>query len=435
MILSSRKNQEGYASTPTTYDITFLRIYPNVILPEEKIYVEIKTLAAVIEGTESLYSPTVTYDIGVVDSFNLIEQLKLTGGEKITFGVQQKLKDKTHKYNIECYLSDIISYNKTPTSKATYVLRCVSKQMKSESVTVLSRAFSGTPGNIIKKIVQSDLNTTPHYINETSSKQVQGIFPRLRPLHAIMWLSRNSYDNGTPFYFYDTLKDGLHYKSYKEMLEDDIVDSYNLTRYQAKPSETTEGFEEERLRVREMQSDTYGLARYSDISSGAYASTLHEIDISTKQYKKTIFDSEAQKLMRLNRNPINVYNESTKIKALPLNEHKDAKNYFISKNSKQYNGNNYYSQSDIQLQKAQAQKHLLEQNTLQIQVPGNFDLSAGNKIHLNVYRQKPDADGSGIDKALSGIYLVTEIAHTFEEGYFMDLVIQKDSGELIYDTK
>jgi len=291
------------------------------------------------------------------------------------------------------------------------------------------------PGNIIKKIVQSDLNTTPHYINETSSKQVQGIFPRLRPLHAIMWLSRNSYDNGTPFYFYDTLRDGLHYKSYKEMLEDDIVDSYNLTRYQAKPSETTEGFEEERLRVREMQSDTYGLARYSDISSGAFASTLHEIDISTKQYKKTIFDSEAQKLMRLNRNPINVYNESTKIKALPLNEHKDAKNYFISKNSKQYNGNNYYSQSDIQLQKAQAQKHLLEQNTLQIQVPGNFDLSAGNKIHLNVYRQKPDADGSGIDKALSGIYLVTEIAHTFEEGYFMDLVIQKDSGELIYDTK
>jgi len=435
MILSSRKSNEGYASTPTTYDITFIRIYPNVILPEKKIYVDIKTLSAVIEGTESLYSPTVTYDIGIVDTFNLLEQLKITGGEKITIGIQQKLSNKTHKYNIECYLSDIVSYNKTPTSKATYVLRCVSKQMKSESVTVLSRAFSGTPGNIIKKIVQSDLNTTPHYINETSSKQVQGIFPRLRPLHAIMWLSRNSYDNGTPFYFYDTLKDGLHYKSYKEMLEDDIVDSYNLTRYQTKPVETTEGFEEERLRVRGMQSDTYGLARYSDISSGAYASTLHEIDISTKEYKKNIFNSEQQKLMSLNQHPINVYNDNTQIKSKALNEHFNAKNYFISKNSKQYNGNNYYSQSDVQLQKAQAQKHLLNQNTLEINVPGNFDLSAGHKIHLNVYRQKPDADGSGIDKALSGKYLVTEIAHTFNEGYFMDLVIQKDSGELIYDTK
>ena len=435
MILSSRKNQEGYASTPTTYDITFLRIYPNVILPEEKIYVDVKTLAAVIEGTESLYSPTVTYDIGVVDTFNLIEQLKLTGGEKITFGVQQKLKDKTHKYNIECYLSDIISYNKTPTSKATYVLRCVSKQMKGESVTVLSRAFSGTPGNIIKKIVQSDLNTTPHYINETSSKQVQGIFPRLRPLHAIMWLSRNSYDNGTPFYFYDTLKDGMHYKSYKEMVAEDTIETYTYKTFQLASPETTEGFEEERTAVRKLHSAEYGLSRYSDISRGAYASTLHEIDIATKQYNKTTFDAEKNKLQYLNKRQINVNNENTLIKSKHANKLPDARNFFISKNSKQYNGNNYYSQSDIQLQKAMAQKERLHTHSLEMEVPGNYDLSVGNKIQLRVMRQKPALFRSGLDLNLSGIYLVTQIHHTFDDGYLMSCVIEKDSGVLNYETE
>ena len=435
MILSSRKNQEGYASTPTTYDITFLRIYPNVILPEEKIYVDVKTLVAVIEGTESLYSPTVTYDIGVVDTFNLLEQLKLTGGEKITFGVQQKLKDKTHKYNIECYLSDIISYNKTPTSKATYVLRCVSKQMKGESVTVLSRAFSGTPGNIIKKIVQSDLNTTPHYINETSSKQVQGIFPRLRPLHAIMWLSRNSYDNGTPFYFYDTLKDGMHYKSYKEMVAEDTIETYTYKTFQLASPETTEGFEEERTAVRKLHSAEYGLSRYSDISRGAYASTLHEIDIATKQYNKTTFDAEKNKLQYLNKRQINVNNENTLIKSKHANKLPDARNFFISKNSKQYNGNNYYSQSDIQLQKAMAQKERLHTHSLEMEVPGNYDLSVGNKIQLRVMRQKPALFRSGLDLNLSGIYLVTQIHHTFDDGYFMSCVIEKDSGVLNYETE
>lgn len=435
MILSSRKSNEGYASTPTTYDITFMRLYSNVINPEKKYNIDIKTLAAGFEGTESIHSPTVNYSIYIADSFNLLERLKITGGEKIEIGIQQRLSNKTHKYTIECYLSDIINYYKSGTATATYVMRCVSKQMKSESVSMLSRAFSGTTGNIIKKICSSDLDTIPHSISESSSSVIEGIFPRLRPLHAIMWLTRNSYDNGTPFYFYDTLKDGLHYKSYKEMCTEEPIDLYSYKRFQRDPVETKEGFEEERTRLKDLQSATYGLSRYSDISDGAYASTLHEIDISTKEYKKNIFNSEQQKLMSLNQHPINVYNDNTQIKSKALNEHFNAKNYFISKNSKQYNGNNYYSQADIQLQKAKAQTHLLEQHTLSIQIAGNFDLSVGNIIDLNVYRQKPEAEGAGIDKNLSGKYLVTEIQHSFKDGYIMDCIIQKDSGELNYENE
>ena len=435
MLISSRKSQEGYASTPTTFDITFIKIYSNVIKPEKNYNIDAKALVPVIEGTESIYSPTVNYSLKVYDSFNLLEQLKLTGGEKIEIGVQQKLKNKTHKYKIECYISDIINYVRIGPATASYTIKTIGKQMINESATMLTRAFKGSAGNIIKKICQSDLNCPPHYINESSSKQVQGIFPRLRPIHAIMWLTRNSYDNGTPFYFYDTLKDGMHYKSYKEMVAEDTIETYTYKTFQLASPETTEGFEEERTAVRKLHSAEYGLSRYSDISRGAYASTLHEIDIATKQYNKTTFDAEKNKLQYLNKRQINVNNENTLIKSKHANKLPDARNFFISKNSKQYNGNNYYSQSDIQLQKAMAQKERLHTHSLEMEVPGNYDLSVGNKIQLRVMRQKPALFRSGLDLNLSGIYLVTQIHHTFDDGYFMSCVIEKDSGVLNYETE
>ena len=105
MLLSSRKSSEGNASTPTSFDITFLKLYSNVIKPEKNYNIDIKALVPVIEGMESLYSPSIIYSLKVVDSFNLLEQLKITGGEKIEFGIQQKLEqDKEHPgwYPLEC---------------------------------------------------------------------------------------------------------------------------------------------------------------------------------------------------------------------------------------------------------------------------------------------------------------------------------------------
>ena len=127
-------------------------------------------------------------------------------------------------------------------------------------------------------------------------------------------------------------------------------------------------------------------------------------------------------------------NQNTLIKSRHANELPDAKNFFISKNSKSYNGNNYYSQSDIQMQKAVAQKERLHSQEIRLVITGNYDISVGKKIKLKVMRQKPEIEGPGKDKALSGIYLVTQVHHQFEEGYIMELMIQKDSGELNYET-
>jgi hypothetical protein len=43
-------------------------------------------------------------------------------------------------------------------------------------------------------------------------------------------------------------------------------------------------------------------------------------------------------------------------------------------------------------------------------------------------------DGSFLDKLQSGVYLVTQIEHVFDKGYYQYLTIQKDSSEVDLDA-
>ena len=433
MLKSNKVNNKGYASTPTSYNITSARLYSNVILPRKNYNFNIKPLIAVIEGIESLNSPTVEYIIKMGDTFNLLERLKITGGEKIELELQRRREDKTEKHSITCFIGEIINFKRSGTSRSTYTLKCYSEHVMNESVKTLTKPFSGTGGSIVKDVLKSDLSVTPdsNQIN-TSGNYMEGIFPRLRPLHSIFWIMRNSFDDGTPFFFYETLNKGLYYKSYKDICTEEIAETYYFKSFPKHVQGTDEGYEEERTMVQSISSPSFGMAKFVDSSNGAFASTLHEIDISTKQYNTSTFNSEKNQLNRLNDNKPYVNNNNTKVLDRHRTEHTDAKHFFISKNTKA--GNNYYSGTDISLNKGIAHLENMNFITHNIKIPGNFDLGVGSKIHLVVYRNKEEPEGAGIDKVQSGDYIITKLIHRFEDGYSQELTIQKDSGEINYET-
>lgn len=430
---SNRVGPEGYASTPLSYNITSARLYSNVINPRKKYNIDIKALLAVIEGTESIHSPGIEYTIKLADSFNLLERFKITGGERIEIKIEQRLSNKTHKHSITCYIAEIINYKRSGTARATYTLKCYSEHMINESVSVLRKAFKGTPGELIQKICRGDLAVATHFIQKGGGL-LQGIYPQLRPLHAIFWIMRNTFDDGTPFFFYESLAKGIQFRSYKNMLGRDSVDTYYYKSFKEKSKESSEGFEEDRTMVTDISSPRYGMAKMVDTSRGAFASTLHKVDISNKEYKKIVFNREQQKLSMLNQYKPYVQNNQTKILDRGYSDHALSKQYFINSNSKAFGTNNYYSDTDIDLNKGIAHLENLNFQTHNITIPGNFDLEVGSILTLEVYRGKEDVQGAGIDKVQSGRYIVTEIAHTFDDNYSQDVVIQKDSGRLNYET-
>ena len=430
---SNRVGPEGYASTPLSYNITSARLYSNVILSRKKYNIDIKALLAVIEGIESIHSPGIEYTIKLADTFNLLEQLKISGGEKIEITLEQRLPNKTHKHSITCYIGEIINYKRSGTARATYTLKCYSEHMINESVSVLRKSFKGTPGQLIQKICRGDLAVATHFIQEGGGL-LQGIYPQLRPLHAIFWIMRNTFDDGTPFFFYESLANGIQFRSYKNMLGRVIQDRYYYKPFKEHSTESAEGFEEDRTHIKDISSPEYGMAKMVSTANGAFASTLHKVDISNKEYKKIVFNRERQKLNMLNRYKPYVQNNQSMILNRGYSDHALSKQFFINSNSKAFSTNNYYSDTDIDLNKGIAHIENLNFQTQEITIPGNFDLEVGSIIDMTVYRSKGNTDGAGIDKAQSGKYIVTQIVHTFDDNYSQRCVIQKDSGELNYET-
>ena len=70
----------------------------------------------------------------------------------------------------------------------------------------------------------------------------------------------------------------------------------------------------------------------------------------------------------------------------------------------------------------------------EIEIPGDFGLTVGMKIKLNVTKAQEESKGSQIDKLQSGVYLVTEIQHNFNDGFMQLVRIQKDSSEVSLDA-
>ena len=141
-------------------------------------------------------------------------------------------------------------------------------------------------------------------------------------------------------------------------------------------------------------------------------------------------------MMKLNKNKSFSSSDNSLISGIKLTDALDSKHYFVSLNDKSFNDNmlNYSSPTPIDLQKTMSHIENLQYQTHEMQIAGDFDLRVGQKIKIEIRKVLDEASGSGIDKLQSGTYLITEINHRFKEGFYQDLIIQKDSSEVDLDA-
>ncbi len=424
-VSKNRVGPDGVATTPTTYHVGSI----NLTAADGKTY-EISNIVAYFEIYESIALPTIEVTLGIGDSINFMETAKLQGSEKITIDVHRKQSNGRKKFKLELYVVEIYNYVRPKPGMQTFSLRAVGEHVYVDSLTKLNRSFQGSPTDVIKKIASSDLGISNFENTAGSSNIIKGIFPNIRPLDAVDWLKEQAFDESTPFFFYHTaVDDKVHLKSYKELVGEPVYDTYVYRPFTDEDIslETKEGYEHERTKIRSLSSN-YGQGKLTPAMGGAYAANLHTLDISDKSYIKTTYQYD-NSMYKLNKNKS--FSDSISFADRKLTEHKDAKIYFISGNKKSFNTTgNYYSTSNVDLAKAISYSNHLSHQEHTITIAGDFDLKAGDKIKVEVRKTKEEADGSGIDKLQSGIYMITAITHTFKDGYFQDLLIQKDSSEV-----
>jgi len=450
---NSNLTSGAITATPKGYGLEVCTITSNTGIP-----IDITELVQDIKITESLYQSGMTVDIFVYDALNLIEELRIAGNEYVEIIISRaeptsKDKYEIKKFELKLRVAELKNYSTPQPSTKAYTLQCVSKHVYLNNYRLLKRSFSNTASNLIKSIVSKELQSAVD-IKTKSNGLIKGIYPRIQPLQAISWLLRNSYDDGTPFYFYETPADGLIFTSYNKILEnkDEVYATYN--NYPMFNESFTGGaeslynvFNEEKSKITKMNSHL-NMSKLKAAFNGAFGSVLNKIDISTKKVTQEPFKYKKTKMMMLNdHSPIS---GNIKIGEIEMTDFKNTKHHYVSYNMHSHDEfressindsgfytiikGNYHKVTDANaLGRAQAHHHNLDTIKQEIVIPGDFSLSCGKIVNLNIIKNaditiEQEENDEFKDTILSGKHLVTQIVHHFgKEGYMMNVVLKKDS--------
>tara|TARA_B100000424_G_C22902844_1_gene480194 strand:- start:445 stop:1380 length:936 start_codon:yes stop_codon:yes gene_type:complete len=299
---------------------------------------------------------------------------------------------------------------------------------------VLRRSFQGSIGKLVEDICDKDLEIPIKTINRDTQEIIKGIYPTLRPIQSINWLLRNAYDNGTPYYFYETTQDGVQFNSLENLYDQEVYNEYEFKPFFEHDMGTKAGFDEQARRISSFGSEL-GMSKLEGMANGSYAATLHSLDIAKKEYKKDFYSYEESQPKKIEaKNP---FSESTVIGEgqRKLSEMKEGKNYFLSRNTGAFTGHkNYHEPNHITMMKGNSHLSTINFMTHNFVLPGDFNMTVGKLIKLNIVKasemKELDDPTVPLDKYLGGKYLVTSVQHSIgPESYQMFLRVQKDSLE------
>jgi len=420
--VNSKLANGSEALIPSSYNLAEV-----LLTPSNGEVRDITDLVGQISIRESLYAGSLQCDINILDAANVLEKLKVVSGEVLDILITRRLTDgQSDKYSHSFRIAEVSSFAKLKPGTQTYVFKCISEHAYMSQLKTISKPFNNVPGQLIKNICTDELKIDPKElsINTETKQTITGVYPRMRPMYLINWLTRRSYDNGSPFFFYETLGQGIHFDSYENIIN---KDNYNEFVHSPSVSSTPGGDEyNKQLKNKILKISTdLNMSKYIDAAAGAYSSTLHTLDIAQKTYKKTTY--EYGKDLMLNKNgvlPSNLVFDDRAIES-----HRESTNFYVSLNtSAASGGSNYHAPSDSDILSANAYIENMDGTVLTIDIYGDFKLCVGMVITCNVIKSvESTKEKRGKDKYLSGKYVVTSIDHRFEDEYIMQVLLKKDS--------
>ena len=389
--------------------------------------VDITDLCAQISIRESLYAGSLQCDINIMDAANVLEKRKVVSGEVLDLLITRRLAGgESDEYRHSFRIAEVASFAKLKPGTQTYVFKCISEHAYMSQLKTLSKPFNNVPGQLIQNICTDELGIDSEElsINTETKQTITGVYPRMRPMYLINWLTRRSYDNGSPFFFYETLGQGIHFDSYENM-----INKKNHNTYLHTPSlQSTPGSEDFikdlKNKILKLTTDL-NMSKYVDCAAGAYSSTLHTIDIAQKKYAK--FAYEYGNDLMLNKN--GVLPSKLAFDDRAIESHRESTNFYVSLNTSAVSGgSNYHAPNDTDMLTANAYIENMNGTELTINIYGDFKLCVGMVIECNIMKSVIEGnERPGRDLYLSGKYLVTSIEHKFEDEYTMQILLKKDS--------
>lgn len=382
---------------------------------------------------ESIFLMSCIFEFTIADAVNLIDKFKITGNEKIEVTMRKRNKEGGSEEEVKknLFLAKISQFARPSPNAQAYKLKAISEQGFVSKSKRLSRSFTGKSTDIISNIYNNELNGNLQVEDDSSEGVVKVVIPNYTVFDSINWmLQKTAKNNGSPFFVYETAKDGMFLDSYDNMIGKEIYDKYLHAYTFNNKTYSEEDFKQRRIRIQSVSSDL-GFSTFSGFSDGAYTARTHKIDYSQKKYETKDFNVFNDNVPSIDSSPI--LDQSFSIGSESSNTLKNPKNFYMNINSYSYkdaNVKNVYEQYSDQIAKKNSILTNLNQLSHTITLRGDFNLQPGKMIEIDLPKAtdpKAGEDGTR-DDLLSGKYLVVGTKHRFDkDGYKVDLKLKKDS--------
>lgn len=408
---------------------------------------------------ESIHDHSITGNIAFKDTTNITKIGPIIGEEKLKLKIatpQEKPTDET-----------IINYTKNPLNIYKIAteervnekvlmprLFFTSQEVYHNATTRVSRSYSDTCSNIVSKILRDEqyLRSKKKLTIEETIGLKRFVIPNMKPFKAIEMMCRQSnsknYKSSPTYFFYETTK-GFHFRSIDGLCSEDAAFAYQETVPDRLPDGTSKD------PIASMQNiESYQILSPRDTikntATGAFCSELIRHDLFNKVVSTTNYDYNAQFDNDTHLDKFPMASSSTdKYTNKTLFNHYTAKRFVtttssgLSHEDDAVTSGNYPYQDDnapfILQRRASRMRFLEDAITLNITVPGNTSIQAGDVVEIDIERNSTLTEKER-DKIYSGKYLITAIRHNFNQSadeprHVINMTVVRDSvGESYYNS-
>lgn len=247
---------------------------------------------AVIELSifESIFNSFLYGEIIVVDSTAMLSTFPLIGEEKIIISWERD-NGSGEIITKEFYAIGIFNAAQSNSNTGSYGITITSEKQLKNSTSLFSKFYKGSGDEIIEKIYKEFLNENIEVeIPSLTSHSV--VFPYMKPLQACDMIRKNILaEDGTPFFLYEKFysdpgKNPTILTSLKKMFDKPVIRS--ISQSLNVKGKTTHEKLFQRGQIYNIRI-TKAYDTLSQISAGAFASTIMTVDVSDRRIENKSF--------------------------------------------------------------------------------------------------------------------------------------------------
>jgi len=415
----SGKSNADNPQSEYDYFLTELKIVNAVGLA-----IEINEIFEEINIYEDLFNNTLSGDIMINDSTNLINRLQIHGNEFLLINFRTPSGINYEKGFRIYKISDLQLRH---TSNAQYKLHFCSEEFFINQQYHISRSFKEIRlSDIVKIISRNILKITEKKLADSDIEQstlltaIENnplIIPNMKPFESINWIGSFALslkDLSPGFFFFET-SNGYNFKSFSTLCN--AVSKRTIT-FAPKNDNDTETIASKHDKMDQLQfKQVFDVL--DGIENGAYGSTIRKIDFlnRTTESEKFILKENSYKTL----NSFLPFNLAKNRLGNSINESSDFQRFFPK------------FQGDLVsrwLLVRASRITLLNSAKLHVDIPGDSSISVGDIITVNIPENSAKTDGRNIklDMMTSGRYMITGLRHQLKANkYICNAQLCKDS--------